>query len=77
MKQSEQVLEWVAEGRIEGKRQSILRLLNRRLSAVGPSELTDRIQAMTNEETLDHWLDAVGTANSVEDFQQVVEQNGG
>ncbi len=81
MKQSPQVLEWMAEGRnegrIEGKRQAILRLLGRRLSASAPTELTARIQATTNEETLDHWLDAVGTANSLEEFQRIVEQNGG
>jgi predicted transposase YdaD len=84
MKQSEQVLEWMAEGRaegeikgrIEGKRQSLLRLLNRRFSTSAPSELIDRIQAMTNEESLDHWLDAVGTAASLEDFQRIVERNG-
>jgi hypothetical protein len=76
VKQSEQVLEWMAEGRIEGKRQVLLRLLALRLSASVPVELIERIQAMTNEETLDHWLDAVGTANSLADFQRVVEQNG-
>jgi predicted transposase YdaD len=93
MKQSEQVLEWMAEGRaegrvegraegeikgrMEGKRQSLLRLLNRRFSAGAGAELTERIQSMTKEDTLDHWLDAIGTANSLEDFQRLVEQNGG
>jgi hypothetical protein len=80
MKQSEQVLEWMAEGRnegrIEGKRQAILRLLDRRFPAGERTDLVERIRATTNEETLDHWVDAIGTAGSLEDFQRIVEQNG-
>jgi hypothetical protein len=80
MKQSEQVLEWIAEGRTEGEVngqvKALLRVLSVRLSTEVPADLVDLMRATATAEKLEHWTDAAVTANSLDDFRHVIEQNG-
>jgi hypothetical protein len=69
MVQSQVVLEWIAQGKAEGKAEDILRLLELRFQTV-PSDLVQSIQATTDVGQLRHWFDAAATAASLSDFRQ-------
>jgi hypothetical protein len=76
MRQSEQVLEWMAEGAIEGQVKLLLRVLSARFPAGVPADLVNLIRTTATADKLEHWADAAVTTTSFDDFRQVVEQNG-
>ena len=67
--QSQQVLEWMAEGKVEGKVESILRLLELKFQAV-PPEVTAAVRGTSDLAQLGRWFDAAVTAGSLEAFRQ-------
>jgi hypothetical protein len=71
--QSQQVLEWMAEGEtrgeIKGKVGILLRVLRARFGAV-PGELEASIRAQTDLAQLDRWADAAAIAPTLDDFRQ-------
>ena len=79
--QSQQVLEWMAEGKVEGKKEgkvegkvegkaeSILRLLELKFQAV-PPEVTAAVQGTSDLTQLGQWFDAAVTADSLDAFRQ-------
>ena len=73
MIQSQQVLEWIAEGEakgeVKGKIGSLLRVLRARFGAL-PADLEAAIQAQSDLARLDQWLDAASTAATLADFRQ-------
>jgi hypothetical protein len=77
MIQSQQVLEWMAEGKAEGlaegtaktKRGDILRSLGLRFGSV-PADLAGAVNAATDLSQLEQWFDAAVTAASLEDFRR-------
>jgi hypothetical protein len=73
MIQSQQVLEWMAEGetkgKIEGKAETLLRVLRLRFGAV-PGDVETTIRAETDLNKLDVWVDAAVTAAGLADFRQ-------
>lgn len=74
--QSQQVLEWMAQGEAKGeargKAESILRALELRLGQGPPADLVVVIRATTDLEQLSRWFDAALSATSLEAFRQIV-----
>ena len=69
MIQSQQVLEWMAEGEVRGQARTLLRVLRARFGNV-PAELETAIQATTDLDQLDRWADTAATAPTLEAFRQ-------
>jgi len=71
--QSQQVLEWMAEGeakgKVEGKVDSVLRVLRARFGAL-PADLEAAIQVQSDLAQLDAWLDTASTVATLGDFRQ-------
>ena len=67
--QSQQVLEWMAEGEVKGKVGTLLRVLRAKFGAL-PAELETAIGAQTDLTRLDAWADAAGAAPTLTDFRQ-------
>jgi hypothetical protein len=80
MKQSEQVLEWMAEGRAEGEIKGQVKLLLQVLAARFPSgvpaDLANLIRTTATSEKLERWGAAAGTVTSLDEFRRIAEQNG-
>jgi hypothetical protein len=76
MVESQQVLEWIAEGEvkgeIKGKIGSLLRLLERKFPPGPPAEVRAVIQSCTDPELWERWFDAAVVAHSLEEFQQAL-----
>lgn len=78
MVESQQVLEWIAEGeakgevkgRAEAQAELLLRLLAVRLGPEVPPDLTEQIRGTTDAEQLQRWFDVAATAPSLEAFRQ-------
>jgi hypothetical protein len=74
--QSQQVLEWMAEGEtrgeIKGKVGILLRVLRARFGAL-PADLETAIQAQNDLTRLDTWADAAGAAPTLADFRQAAK----
>jgi hypothetical protein len=72
--ESQQVLEWMAQGEARGetKRQirSLLRSLELRFPPGAPPDLAAHIQSTTDLVQLSQWFDAAVTASSLADFRQ-------
>jgi hypothetical protein len=73
MGQSQQVLEWQQEARIELKREFILQVLRKRFQAAVPPKVVGRVEALTHQDELDRWLDTAWTAASLEEFLTAVQ----
>jgi hypothetical protein len=77
MKESKQVLEWMAQGKAEGEAaraaSDILRLLARRLPPGVPPDVAARIQATTDLQRLGDWFDLAIVAASVEGFCEAAD----
>lgn len=85
MEQSQQVLEWQepafkkgelkgeAKARAEERAESVLRLARKTFTEPIPAPLAAAIRACTDLEKLDRWLDALETAASLHEFQELVE----
>ena len=69
MTQSQQVLEWMAEGEAKGKADSLLRVLRARFGSL-PTELETAIRAASDLNVLDRWTDAAATAATLQAFRQ-------
>ena len=74
MVQSQQVLEWMAEGELGAKRQMLLRLLNKRSPPGAPAEVTNAIQASKDPEQISRWFDAAVDAASLAEFRKAMSQ---
>jgi hypothetical protein len=76
VRQSQQVLEWQAEARVEGmfqaRRDFLLRLLQLRFPVEIPADLKAAIEAMADPEELTRWFDAAATAPSLDAFRAAV-----
>jgi hypothetical protein len=70
MVESEQVLEWISEGRAEGQAEALLRVLARRFPPGPAVEMVAAIRAMKDLGRLGVWLDAAATADSFDAFRQ-------
>jgi hypothetical protein len=70
MIESQQVLEWIAEGLVKGKVETLLRILEVRFPPGAPPDLAQAIRATTDLDRLSHWLDLAITAASLDDFLQ-------
>ena len=68
MVQSQQVLEWMAEGEVRGRAISVLRVLRLRFGAL-PADLDAAIRAETTVATLDHWLELAVNSPTLVDFR--------
>jgi hypothetical protein len=70
MIESQQVLEWIAEGRVEGEANALLRVLARRFPPGATPEMIAVIRATQDLERLEAWLDTAATADSLDAFRQ-------
>ena len=81
MVQSQQVLEWMAEGEakgriqgeLEAKRQTLLRLLAKRFSPGAPADLMAVVQASKDSEQLSRWFDAAVDAATLAEFRKAAK----
>lgn len=71
MVQSQQVLEWMAEGETRAKRADILRVLELRFGEL-PADLVAAIRATEDLTMLVIWLDTAVTAQTLADFRQTI-----
>ncbi len=73
MVQSQQVLEWMAEGEAKGETRAkvadLLRLLELRFQVIAP-DIQANIRATDDLATLSRWFDAAATAAALADFRQ-------
>jgi hypothetical protein len=78
MVESQQVLEWIAEGeakgktsgKLEGEASALLRVLAGRFPPGATAEMQAAIRAATDLPRLEGWLDVAATADSLEAFRQ-------
>jgi hypothetical protein len=69
MWESQIVREWKAEGRLEGERDSLLRLLRGRFPPEVPADLAQSIAQTTDLEELRRWFDVAMTTPSLDAFR--------
>ena len=69
--QSQQVLEWQEQARVETKAEALLTVLRIRLSRSLPANLERAIQATSDLALLDRWLENASTASSITEFQRL------
>jgi hypothetical protein len=67
--QSQQVLEWMAEGEAKGRIETLLGVLRLRFGNRAP-ELEAAVRATSDLALLDRWVDAAVTSSSLDDFRQ-------
>jgi hypothetical protein len=76
MTESQQVLEWIAEGEAKGERKNkvayLLRVLQRKFPPGPPPELVSIIQSTTDSTLLTRWFDAAFDAQSLDDFRRAM-----
>jgi hypothetical protein len=76
MIESQQVLEWMAEGEAKGERQgkvdTLLRQLRKKFPPGAPAELGATVRACQDAEQLDRWLDAIVVAATLDDFRHAM-----
>lgn len=70
MRESQQVLEWMAMGETRGEIKSLLGVLAVLFPPGAPPELEAAIRATTNPEQLQSWIQLAVKANSLEAFRQ-------
>jgi hypothetical protein len=69
VQESQQVLEW----RREGVKDSIEKILKRRFPDEAPEELLLRLRGLDDSSELDRWLNASVKAESIAEFQVLME----
>ena len=78
MRESQQVLEWQAEarkeGKAEGKTELVLRLLRRRTGTTVPKDLTSKVRGMMDLATLNEWFDIADEVTSIAEFRKRIQQ---
>ncbi len=76
MVESQQVLEWIAEGEVKGRAETqaelLLRLLALRFGPSVPPDLVGQIRGTVNAEQLQRWFDAAAIAPSLDAFRQAM-----
>jgi hypothetical protein len=72
MRESTVVAEWKAEGRAEGKREDLLRLLELKFRATVPSDLVSTVENQSNLDILTNWFDSAVLADSLEAFRKAI-----
>jgi hypothetical protein len=60
-----------AKGKAEGKAEALLQILERRFAAKVPPNVDAAIRGTTDLARLEHWLNTVLEANSLEDFRRL------
>jgi hypothetical protein len=73
MRQSQQVLEWQEEARLETLRATLLRLLRLRFKAEVPPDLQTAVHGMSDTGELSQWIDAAATSETLEAFRAAVQ----
>jgi hypothetical protein len=73
VRESQQVLEWIAEGEVKAQRANVLRLLEKRCKAPVPSDLAATIQATQDMSLLTRCFDAAAEASSFEEFRTATQ----
>ncbi len=68
--ESQQVLEWIAEGEAKGEANALLRLLERKFPPGAPAEVVAAVRATTDLEQLRRWFDMALAAASLVAFRQ-------
>lgn len=78
MTESEVVNGWIrrgmAEGVLEGRRRTLLQILNRRFPGAVPAEVTRLISEQESMDLLSHWTDAAVDAYTFQQFLDVLKQ---
>lgn len=69
---SQVIEEWRTEGRVEAKRERILRLLELRFPGQVAEDLSRRISAESEGQKLDRWFDLAATAPSIDPIRAAV-----
>jgi hypothetical protein len=72
VRESQQVLEWQAEAKVEEARAKVLRALQLRFGADVPAELSALVEAQANLDVLNRWFDQAVTAATLADFRAAV-----
>jgi hypothetical protein len=70
MVESQQVLEWIAEGEAKGEANALLQLLELRFPPGATADLLARIRATTDLTRLRTWFKFAVTADSLDAFRQ-------
>jgi hypothetical protein len=69
MVESQQVLEWMAQGKAEGGAEMLLRVLRNRFGPL-PVDLETAVRSTTNLNTLETWVDLAMTSPALADFRR-------
>jgi hypothetical protein len=76
MTESQQVLEWIAQGEVKGELKgtiaSLFRLLHKKFPPGPPPELVSLIQSCDDLKLATRWLDAAIDAASFDDFRRAI-----
>src|SRR5262249_2636837 len=72
-RESQQVLEWQAEAKVETRRADLLRALEKRCKAPVPSDLAEAIQATQDMNILLRWFDAALEASTFDEFRAAMQ----
>jgi len=73
MVESQQVLEWMAEGELKRNVQLLLRLLEKKFPPNLPGDLVTRIQGCTDLQQLTRWFDAAIDATTLDEFRDAMK----
>jgi hypothetical protein len=73
MLQSQQVLEWQMDARVDHANRTLLRLLALRFPPGAPEDLLETIRSTTDLARLDRWIDAAATIGSLDEFRQAMQ----
>jgi hypothetical protein len=76
VRESQQVLEWQAEAKVETRRSDLLRLLEKRCKAPVPNDLAEAIQATQDMDLLLRWFDAAAEVSNFDDFRAAMRTRG-
>ena len=69
MRESPFIDEVKAVGRVEGQRESLLRMLRSKFGAAVPAEVVHAIEAQSDPVILDDWIDRAVVAGSIESIR--------
>jgi hypothetical protein len=73
VRESQLVLEWQAEARVENQRANVLRLLEKRCKGPVPSDLAQAVQAAQDMDLLLRWFDVAAEASSFDEFRAAMQ----
>jgi hypothetical protein len=72
MRESQQVLEWQAEARVEGQQDLLRRVLEQRFQTPVPADLSAVIETLTDPDDFVRWITAAYTASNLDAYRAVV-----